>query len=208
MNCGFSNLDTLKKRLKLPEGDAQFDDVVAAIGLGLAGSIEQFCQRKFALQQVTESFGADRIQFLLSRTPLLSLDKTEFKQDETTGFVEQDSTFIQSIDSDNGVIYLPDGNDPGKYWSTVRFTYTGGYWWEMLEPDDEAYPSQITAGAAALPDELKNAWLTICERVWSKRDKLGLALVDKPDAQSMLDDFKLGTFEKQTLSNFVKFNLT
>lgn len=210
MNAGLSNLDSLKKRLLsggLVGGD-QFDDIIQSIGLGAAAMLEQYCQRKFALQQRTESFGADRAQFILSHTPLLTLDKTEFKQDETTGFVTQDATFIRTIDFDNGIIYLPDEVDPGEYWSIVRFTYTGGYWWEMLEPDDDDYPSVATPNATALPDDLRLAWFLQCESLWSKRDKLGLGLTDKPDQQASLDEIKLLPLVKQMVGSYVKTNLT
>lgn len=210
MNAGFSNLDTLKKRLLAGtmQSDKRFDSVLQGIGLGMAGLVEQFCQRKFALSATTESFGADRIQFLLSRTPLISVAKIEFKQDEATGWVEQQTTFIRTIDYDNGVIYLPDQSDPGDYWSLVRFTYTGGYWWEMLEPDNQDYPSTATAGATVLPDEIISAWLMQCEDFWSKRDKLGEGLLDTPGTQAKLEDIKLLPIVKLILGNFVKFNLT
>ncbi len=212
MNCGFSNLATLKKHLLADglTGSVQFDDVIAAIGLGVAGTIEQFCQRKFGYSAAhVQSFGADRVQFILSNTPLLSVSKTEFKQDEATGFVEQDSTFIRTIDNDNGIIYLPDQSDPGAYWSLVRFTYAGGYWWETAEPDDDVFPTPQTDGVSALPDDVRLAWLIQCKQLWSKQDKLGLGMIDKPDEQSKLnDELKLTPLVKQLLTNYVKLNLT
>lgn len=209
MNAGLSNLETLKKHLLADTmaGTKQFDAVILAIGLGAAGMLEQYCQRKFALMQRAESFGADRVQFILSHTPLLTVDKTEFKQDETTGFVTQAASYIRTIDFDNGVIFLPEGSDAGDYWSLVRFTYTGGYFWEMLEPDNEVYPSQITAGATALPEDLRLAWFLQCESLWSKRDKLGVGITDKPDEQAKLDEIKLLPLVKQLLANYVKVNL-
>ena len=188
--------------------DPQFDFVIQLLGLGVASTFEQFCQRKFCLSSTVESFGADRVQFILSRTPLLSLDKIEFKQDESTGFVTKDLTFLRTIDQDNGIIYLPDDNDPGDYWSIVRFTYTGGYWWEMLEPDDDAYPSQNATNAAVLPDDLKQAWLLQCQSLWSQRDKLGLGITDKPEAQTAVAKIELIPLVKQLLGNYVKQNWT
>jgi hypothetical protein len=211
VNAGFSNLDLLKKRLLAGsmQSGTQFNDVILAIGLGMAGLIEQFCQRTFAYQAgFVETFGADRVQFLLSRTPLIAVTLSEFKQDEPTGWVTQDSDYIRAIDIDNGVIYLDGHADPGLYFSQVRFTYSGGYFWESAEPDDAGFPTTVPAGVCVLPAEVVLAWMLQCEQVWAKRDKLGIGLVDKPDEQSKIDELKLIPLVKQLLTNFVKLNLT
>jgi hypothetical protein len=189
MNCGLGNLFTLKAHLQgiVLADETRFDDVVQAIGLGVAAQMENFCDRKLA-RVAGDTFvsPADRASFILPRYPVEAVTLVEFKADETIGWVSGAGNVpaVQSLSSPSGLVYLGDGADPGKYWSQVRFTFTGGYWFETLEPADDGYPSALPAGAAALPADLLLAWLTQCRRVWSAFDKLGTKIVDNSQAAS------------------------
>ena len=206
MNCGLSNLDRLKAHL-IPAGtmagETKFDQVIADIGQGVAEDMENFCNRKFERSvgdQVV--FQGDRASFVLARYPIEAVTMVETDARDGRGFVAQDLSFIQSVSLDSGVVYLPERPDAGRFWSQVRFTFTGGYWWEELEPDDANYPSGQPAGSAALPKGLRLAWLNQCRTVWDACDKLGLGLVDKPKVQTVIADLDFSPAVKRTLANY------
>jgi len=206
MNCGLGNLDTLKRHL-LPSGtmagQTQFDPVITDLGQGVAEDMENFCNRKFerAVGDLAV-FQADRNSFVLPRYPVEAITLVELDMKDGNGFMAQDPTFIQSASLASGVVYLPERPDAGPYFGQVRFTYTGGYWWEELEPDDATYPTQQPAGSTALPKGLRLAWLNHCRAVWSAWDKLGTGLTDKPDIQTTIGEMDFSPAVKRTLGNY------
>lgn len=193
MNAGFSNLDYLRQQLlsKALPADVSFDAVITAIGLGVFGLIEKFCNRKFMWQIGWQQvFGADSSSFMLERFPIITpITLVEYKQDEPTGWVTEpqinpndnllstNPLVIRSVDAQSGIIYFPDDSDCGDYWSQMRFTYTGGYWWEQAEPEDPVYPTPVPAGAPLLPDSVRLAWILQCRQVWRGIDKLGMDIL-------------------------------
>lgn len=212
MNAGFSNFDTLKKHLlggSTAKNETRFDTKMKLIGLGMAGAIESFCNRKFSrCVGAQEILPADRVQFLLSRFPIETVSAVEIKQNETDGFILQQTSPIVTIDQEAGIVSFASGSDAGRFTSQVRFTFTGGFWWEKSEPDDVDYPTNLPTGANLLPPDLQLAWLLQCEIVWSKLDKLGLSLTDDPDEQSKISDLKLDGMVKQMIGQHVRYNLT
>ena len=102
------------------------------------------------------------------------------------------------------VLKLPEPPDAGPYWGQVRFTYTGGFWWEELEPDDPGFPSVQPAGSCALPKALKLAWLNHCRAIWNAWDKLGTGLVDKPGVQTVIAELDFSKAVKRTLADYVQ----
>jgi hypothetical protein len=193
MNAGFSNVFSLKAQILAMslQTDTDYDAMIISIGLGVAGQIEKFCQRKFAFTTgFQEVFGADRASFVLKLFPVMPpITTVEFKQDEPTGWIVQNQNIapnqisadnqlvIQSLDAENGIIYFPDNEDCGEYWSQMRFTYTGGYFWEQLEPTDAGYPTAPPAGSTPLPPSLLLAWQLQVRKVWEAIDKLGTQIV-------------------------------
>ena len=176
MNAGLSNLATLKGYVLAAalRSATDYDAALAAIGLGVAGAFEKYCNRKFArVVGATEIFGADRCQFLISRLPVESVAMMEVKQTEALGWVVQNPSPIVTLDSLAGIIYLPDRSDVGIYTTQVRFTFTGGYFWEQLEAGDGGYPTAQPNGATPIPPDLQFAWLMQCAEAWKKKDKLG-----------------------------------
>ena len=206
MNCGLGNLDSLKQHL-LPAntmlGQTQFDQVLTDIGQTVAGEFENHCGRLFE-RTVSDLvvFQADRASFVLPRYPIESIILVELKLTDADGFVGQDATFIQSSSPMSGLVYLPEPPDAGPYWAEVRFTYTGGYWWEEMEPDDQGYPSAQPAGSFALPKALRGAWLNHCRAVWNAYDKLGVGLIDKPNMQTVINDLDFSKSVERTLENY------
>jgi hypothetical protein len=215
MNAGFSNLTTLKASLLTPalRASTDFDNAITTIGLGIANLFEKECDRQFARAvATTEIFGADRCQFLLSRIPVESVAQVELKLNETDGFIVQTPSPIVTVDNAAGIVYLPDGADFGPYTAQARFTYTGGYAWEQLEPNDPASPTAVPSGAAALPAALLSAWLLQCEIVWKMRDKLGLDIIGaQPKSRGPLyqiNDLDLAPIVKTMLQHYKRYQLT
>ena len=208
MNAGFSNLNTLKQTLTPgAKSDLRFDKVITALGLGVAAQFGNFCNRKFArVVGDTAVFSADRCEFVLPRTPLESVTLSELKIKEVDGWVAQDSTFIRAIDQGNGIINTG-SVDVGPWFGQVRFTYTGGYVWETLEPDDMAYPTIPPAGAAALPADLFNAWLLQCRHIWSLMDKIGTDLLADGSEKSIRFPEEFAPTVEKTIGQFIRYNL-
>ena len=206
MNAGLSNLDRLKAHL-LPagsmQGETRFDQVITDIGQGVAETFENECNRQFDRVEGYEViFQADRASFVLPRYPVEVLTEVALDMADGNGFVVQAPTFIQSISLASGIVYMQERPDSGPYYAEVRFTFTGGYWWEKLEPDDDGYPSTQPAGSAALPRDLLLAWFNQCRAEWAAYDKLGTGLVDKPGAQTLIGDLEFSPAVKRTLGNY------
>jgi hypothetical protein len=214
MNAGFSNLSTLKGYILAAalRGATDYDAALTSIGQGVAKQFEKYCNRKFARSVGdTVIFSADRCEFILPRVPLEALTLTELKTNETDGFVAQDSTFIRAIDLANGIINTGPG-DAGPFYGQVRFTYTGGFFWEQLEPADGGYPTSQPGGSTALPADLLLAWQMQCAELWKKKDKLGEGIttdsegVVRINPANLLDEL-LPTV-KAILAGHIRYNLT
>ena len=208
MNAGFSNLATLKAHLlgEALRASTEFNDVIVALGLGVAGVIERHCNRKFARAVgATDILPADRIQFLLPRFPVEAVTAIDVKSSEAEGWIAQTVTeFAKTIDLRSGIVYREDGPDAGDYSTQVRFTYTGGFFWEQLEPTDVGYPTAPPAGSNALPHDLRLAWLLQCHDAWRRRDKLGAGIAQSGDFQSALAQCELIPLVKSNLRNFIR----
>lgn len=208
MNAGFSNLALLKAQL-LPSAmrsGTAYNDVILALGLGIAAAFENHCKRAF-FRTVgdTATFPADHIHFILPRYPVESISAVDIKRTEADGWESQTvNDFIKTYDRESGVVYLPDGSDAGSYSDQVRFTYTGGYFWETLEPTDGGYPTAVPSGSTALPADILTAWHLQCREVWSKMDKLGATIGSAPDAQSHLAELQLVPLVKGMLRDHVR----
>lgn len=210
MNAGLGNLDSVKKHLLAGtlKAEPRFDALIQDIAKGVSGIMENFCDRKFARVAGDKVvLQADRSSFSLPRYPVETITLVELKLKDSDGFQAQDMTLIESTSPRAGMVYLSDKSDGGPYWGQVRFTYTGGFWFESLEPDDANYPSAMPAGANALPDELRLAWLMQCREVWNKFDKLGTGIVDKPDEQTLIGKLELAPMVKQMLNSYRRLQL-
>lgn len=173
MNVGFSNLLTLKQQLlaeALREG-SEYDEQIKAIGLGVAAQFEKFCNRKF-LRTVGATFicPADRDHVFLDRPPVESVASVELHTTHTAGW-ETQTGVIENSELTIGYIYL--GTSLWSADGSLRFTFTGGYWWDT----DEGNTATLPSGATALPDDLKLAWLMQCREIWTKTDKLGTGII-------------------------------
>jgi hypothetical protein len=210
MNAGLANLDSLKKHLlaRTLMAETSFDLVIQDIGAGVLGMMEKFCDRKFCRVVGDQAIlQADRASFSLPRYPVESITQVELKLKDSDQFQVQDLSFIESTSPPSGIVYLADAADAGPYWAQVRFTYTAGFWFETLEPDDDGYPSAAPAGANLLPPELRLAWIIQCREIWNKIDKLGAGIVDKPDQQTLTGTLDLSPLTKDMLNSYRRLQL-
>ncbi len=207
MNVGLSNLATLKAWL-LPSGlltGTDYDAQVAAIGKGIAAQMEKSCSRLFQ-RTVGDTFecSGDRAHVSLPRYPVEAVTTVELRTDMTAGFVAQTGAIL-SDSLKAGLIFF--GCNIATPLDRLRITYTGGYFFETLEPADMGYPTATPSGSYALPNDLLLAWKLQCEHVWGQRDKLGLAVGDKPTATPPLAQIQLLPAVEATLSNYRRHSL-
>lgn len=192
MNAGFSNLDFLKKQLLADSlaTSTRFDARILTIGLGVADSFGQYCNREFVYDTgIQEVFGGDRPFWFTRRAPVTQFTKVElryFRSDAWTNISGQPL----SADEEKGLIDF--GYTLGRNPIQVRLTYNGGFWFNTLEPKELGYidvhapqfntllPADITGNAAGidyrkflLPAALQMAWVTQCRKVWEAIDKVG-----------------------------------
>lgn len=209
MNAGFSNLATLKKMLLASslKNDTRFDAVIQALGLGVANQFENLCGRKFGyVVGDTETFPADRAEFILSRTPVTAVTAWAVKHNEQDGWVARDLACIRFINLVNGIVN-PSDHDVGPWHAQVQFTFTGGYFWEQLEPDDAAFPSAAPAGAAVIPNDLFNAWSLQVRHLWRQLDKLGVDILKAGDEKSLRFPEDFAPTVENTLASYIRYKL-
>lgn len=204
MNCGLSNLDTLKKWL-LPASEqsgSDFDDALQQLGQGIAGMFEGHCNRKFERTVGnTEQFPADRLIHIASRIPLESVASVQTRTDATASW-ETLTDQPRQIDEDPGILYF--GSLLGSQLTQVKITYTGGYWFETLEPTDGGYPTTQPSGSTLIPAALLLAFKQQCAFAWHNREKLGIELEGTPES-SALGNIELTDEVKQLLQQFIRY---
>ncbi len=208
MNAGLTNLDTLKKVLLASSlaGETKFDARIAAIGLGMAGAFDKFCNRRLGYKaNDTIQFSGDRPHYYLPRYPIVSVASIQMRYFRTDAWADISDQPI-SMNEEIGMVHF--GYTLGRQPLQVLATWTGGYWFETLEPEDDGYPSAAPAGAALLPDDLRSAFLLQCEHVWDSSDQLGTGLVDKPGEQSAIEKLDFPPIVKTILKGYVRYQLS
>jgi len=219
MNCGLTNLNTLKKHLLAGslDGETKFDPVIAMIGLGVAGLFDTFCNRKLAwMESEVVTYSGDRPHMYLPRYPIRQVRSVNMRYFQTDTWCEITGQPI-TVNFESGMIHF--GYTLGRFPLQVQTVWDGGYWFETLEPEVEGYPSTAPAANAAdpnslparfflLPDVLRSAFLFQCEAIWSARDKLGIGLIDKPGSQSEMGRLEISPLVKMMLQPFVRYQLS
>jgi hypothetical protein len=214
MNIGLGNLSELKAQLLAASlrDDTNYDAAITGIGLGVANLFDQFCNRTFARTvNKQDVFSADRRHWYLKAFPVESIAANEKCDDLKDGFVAfplppDGASLIQQTQLDQGYIMFI--SIQGYYFSRIRITYTGGFWFPILEPADAGYPDTIPAGAALLPAAVKTAWYLQCQQVWKRLDRLGAQIAQDPEGQTALDSMELTPFVKQLLGPFKRMQIT
>jgi hypothetical protein len=214
MNIGLGNLTELKGQLLAASlrSDGNYDAVISGIGLGVANLFDQYCNRTFCRTVgKVDTFSADRRHWYLSAFPVETITALAKKDDETDGFrasalPPDASSLIQAMQLDQGYIMFI--SIQGYYWSRIAVTYTGGFWFPILEPADAGYPDTAPAGAALLPAAVKSAWYLQCQHVWKRWDKLGAQIAQNPEGQSALSGIGLVPLVEEILRPFKRMQIT
>lgn len=221
MNAGLANLATLKAWL-LPASmitSADYDAQILTIGLGIAWQLEASCNRNFGrLVGDTFEITADRDHVILPRYPIEAAPVIAIRETIAGGFVDQTyADFVVDHDLKAGLIQF--GSWAGSSSTRLRFTYTGGYWWNQQEEDytppvtpteEDPDLSVLPEGATAVPADLLLAWRMQCEFIWTQRDKLGLNIGEKQDTVLLgaLSRIKLLDGVAEQLRPYVRYALT
>lgn len=211
-SVGLSNLYLLKTWL-LPASlltGTDYDAQISAIGKGVAGALEKHCNRLFA-RTASDTFEcpANRLHVVLPRYPLDAVPTLEQRDNLTDGYVAVTLNDVV-IDYNLKAGLFKFATMPGLDGSRLKFTYTGGYFFETLEPSAQGYPTATPSGSTALPDDLLLAWRLQCEHVWTQRDKLGLNIGEKQENTFMgaLSRVKLLDGVIELLRPYVRYSLT
>jgi hypothetical protein len=162
MDAGFSNLSYLKDRLLLASdaAGAIYDEPVLALGRSVASFFESHCDREFArvVDHVYEA-PADRNFVIVPRYPIDSVASAFVRDNLVDGWKAQE---ILNILPDSGLVYFV--SDVGIYGSTVKITYTGGYWWDTSEDNSGTQP----VGSTPIPQGLVLLWVQFCKYLWDR----------------------------------------
>lgn len=186
MNLGLGNLSDVRTFVLPPElnvpGDTQYDSVLGTIAAGIAERFGLYTNRSARgtsclgyLANDQALFDAHRTHYWLPRYPVTSLAKLEMCSTVDGAWSDVTSAIIQQ---DLSIGFLDFGAYLGDRILQLRCTYTGGYWFETLEPTDAngvatvGYPSAVPSGAALLPASLKSAWLTQVLHEFQLKDRL------------------------------------
>jgi hypothetical protein len=178
---------------------------VRLIGLGVAALFDKACNRGLKrVENQTETFTANREHWYLRRSPVESVASLEQKYSEAEGWVALSAgELIRYRDDESGLLWFST-NQADDRESMLRVTYTGGHWFD----DTENETGDMPAGAAALPDDVKLAWLLQCQHVWNERDKFGAAITDKAGQQSKLSALALVPEVLDILKSYRRLCLT
>lgn len=208
MNVGLSNLHTLKTWL-LPSALAastDHDGVIQIIGETVAAQIEAYTARKFArLVGATYIGPANREVIVLDRLPVEEVSLVEYR--ETSGEAWTATSAMRHFNPFSGVVFLADRYC--ELTGQLRVTYTGGYWWPIVEPADADpdNPETQPETATALPAQLRGAWLVQCKHAWDQMDKLKLAVAKEPNAATPSGGPELLPQVREVLNTFRRFSL-
>ena len=163
LDAGFGTLSYLKSRI-LPASvadDFQWDDALCRVGLAVARKMNSYCNRTFerTLGQVDE-FSALATAVVCRAFPIEAITSVEIRT--WTGAV---TAFTGGYHMDNGAGLLMFASNPGDGTERLVVTYDGGFWLD----GGWACP----AGATALPDDVLEAWVLLCQAWVEARKILG-----------------------------------
>jgi len=218
MNCGLSNLETLKQYLLAGTlaGDRKFDFALQAVGLAAAGLCETFTNRKLGyLAGDASVFGGGRRIFHLQRYPISEVTSIKTRAVETDAWVEETGV-VGLVNYESGKVDL--GVEIADDSVQIQVIWSGGYFFETREPEEEGYPTAkpeitsqvaVAAGAvvATLPETLRAAYLLQCESIWATRDNLGVGLVSREEAKAKIGELKLSPLVEAMLKPFIRYAL-
>lgn len=188
-DLGLGTLGQLKRFL-LTSGivaETTYDEAIAALGRGVAGAFDRYCNRTFKRgTSITEDFRDGTDLLLLARYPVESVASVGWKTVTETSFTTQ-TNIVDTYALDSGCLLLVAtlGDQRGQ----IRVTYSGGYWYDTTDDDTGSLPS----GATLLPHDVKMAWYLQCQQIWQSRDALGTTHTEPPSGALL--NTRLGVLE-------------
>jgi hypothetical protein len=216
MNAGLSNLATLKAQLLAVsmQSKTNYDPIITAIGQGVAGQFDKFCNRKFSrVVGEVDTFSADRRHWYLKRYPVETISALAKKDAENDGWVPyvlppDGNSLIQVMQLDQGYIMFI--SIQGYYFSRITCTYNGGYWFDTSDPSDAGYsgPQTIPPAATPLPSDVQLAWFLACKAVWKRYDPIGAQIAQDPEPQHAMDDLKLPKAAQELLNGYKRYQIS
>ncbi len=202
MNAGLGNLWTLKRQLlaeQLRVGE-EYDELLTAIGLGVAAQFDLFCNRKFARAENAEFVcGADRSHCFVDRYPVEELTGVFLKTSHAGGWEELETSSIMNSELRVGFFHW--GSRLGCGEDSLKLVFTGGYWFDTSSDNTEPQPS----GSFLLPDDLRFAWIIQCREVWINTDKLGLGIARESKDQFSYARLDLSPQVRDILNGYRRF---
>lgn len=203
-DLALGNLADVKARVLAASlvAGTDYNTMLTQIGKAAAKAMEHLCNRKFSRTVGdTCTFSADRDHYWLPRTPVETITQVELKTTDTEGWQVQ-TDIIQLSELTKGLIHM--GGPTWAWPAQIRVTYTGGYWYDTTED----YSGSLPSGATQVPDDLKEAWLLLCQHIWDSTPKLGTNILEKPGAQSALGDFDVPPYVRTLLNPFRRYQIT
>jgi len=210
VNAGLGNLTELKAFI-LPaslRAATDYDAQLLQIGLGVAGALASICNREWGYQAGVTEFPANRSFILATRYPINSTIAPTIERCDSWAagapvWVAV-ANAVYNVAYDGGIVYL--AGIQGNFLSRVRMTSTGGYWWLGLD-------AQVTlpTGAAAIPDDLKLAWLLQCQALWLVRDNLGVTVAGAGSVSFVtlsLPGYELVPQVREIINGYVRFAIS
>jgi len=212
MNAGLGNLDTMRRHLLAGtiRSERRFDDALLEVGRVVAATFERHCNRAFAWTDGdTVVASAAREHVILPRYPVATVSKVEVRADAGSEWEELSGEPVEVLEEAGLVRFA---GAPGDATGLVRVTYSGGYWWDSLEPEDEGYPGSAPAGATELPDALRTAWLMQSRAVWASYDKTGVDVLRTGSSSQFvtgsLTQMELAPMVRELLNGYVRYALS
>lgn len=223
MDLGLGNFADVKGFV-LPQAlqnDASYDSVLQVIARGVAERFQSYCNRKFArvVGDVCR-FTANRTHYYLPRYPFETVTKLEMRATAQDPWVDITDTIIQMDETIGLIDFFVTMADAT---SLMQCTYTGGFWYETLEPTDadgnptEGYPSVKPESAIALIDPVKGAlslqqaWLMQVLHEFEVKDRLlptGLSDGAKTHVASRIEQMQLLPEVENLLAQYRRYQIT
>jgi hypothetical protein len=204
-DLGLGTLGELKRFL-LSSGivaETTYDEAITAIGKGVAGLIDRYCNRTFKRgASITEDFRGGTDVLLLARYPVEAITSIGLKSAGESTFTTQ-SSVVDTVAVESGVLLLT--GSIGSERDQLRATYTGGYWYDNTDDGSGSKP----ADATLLPEDVKMIWFNECQHVWQSRDDLGIAHTERGDVATTprLRNLELSPMSKAALEPYRRLML-
>lgn len=208
INAGLGNLADLKGFILAPSmrGQTDYDEMLTAIGLGVAGMLAEHCNREwpYAVGQVREQ--PANVSFLVANNYPIN-PEVPIMLEICTGWTSGAPVWtplanaIQNVNYEAGLVYLY--GYQGNYLARLRMTYDGGYWWPGLS-------AVQPVGSSKVPDNLRLAWLLQCQALWLVRDNLGVSVAGSGSVSFVtltLPGYELIPEVRELLTNFIRYKM-